>query len=172
MKAALPVITFVIRHALAVPLAIVAGCVLWTAAYVLLLLWAMVASEGLGGPLAYPAGIVAVVVGGALIGWGIFAPACAAGALFCSLLRISRFAAIPVVFVVGFLVSYLICWAYNGWITTSPMPSFGTIGASYAMFLSVPLGAYWWITEGPGAIYVAFRRWREKRRLKLLAAKA
>jgi len=32
------------------------------------------------------------------------------------------------------------------------------------MFLSIPLGIYWWITEGPGAIFDAFRRWFRHRR--------
>jgi hypothetical protein len=150
MKAAIPVITFALRHALAVPLAIVAGCVLWTVAYVLLLLWAVVFGGGLGGPLAYPAGIVAVVVGGALIGWGIFAPACAVGALVCGVAGWPRLAAIPLVFISGFLFSYVIL-------------------QNYALFLSVPLGVYWWVTEGPGAIFEAFRRWRAKRRLKSLS---
>jgi hypothetical protein len=147
MKAALPVITFVLRHALAVPLAIAAGCVLWTAAYVLLLLWAVVFGGGLGGPLAYPAGIFAVVVGGALIGWGIFAPACAVGALFCGVTGWPRFAAFPVVFIGGILFGYMIL-------------------RNHALFLAVPLGVYWWATEGPGAACDALRRWWERRRLR------
>jgi len=167
MKAALPVITFAIRHALASPLAIVAGCLLWTVAYLILLLLAVIFGQGLGGPLAYPAGIIAVVVGGLVIGWGIFAPACAVGALFCGITGWSRFAAIPVVFVSGFLFSYLIYWAFIAWVTTSPMPSFRLILGNYAMFLSVLLGVYWWITEGPGAIFDAFRRWRARRRLRV-----
>ena len=163
MKAALPVITFAIRHALASPLAVVAGCLLWTAVYVILLLCAVISGQGLGGPLAYPAGIIAVVAGGLVIGWGIFAPACAAGALFCGITGLTRFASIPVVFASGFLFSWLICWAFP----SDPMPPFLKILAGYAAFLSVPLGVYWWVTEGPGAIFVAFRRWRAKRRLRV-----
>lgn len=160
MKAALPVITFAIRHALAVPLAIVAGCLLWTVAYVILLLVAVVSGQGLGGPLAYPGGIFAVVAGGLVIGWGIFAPACAAGALFCGITGLTRFAAIPVVFASGFLFGGLIYWAFS----SDPMPPFLKILAGYAVFLSVPLGVYWWVTEGPGAVFEAFRRWRIKSR--------
>lgn len=163
MKAALPVITFAIRHALASPLAIVAGCLLWTVAYLILLLLAVIFGQGLGGPLAYPAGIIAVVVGGLVIGWGIFAPACAVGALFCGITGWSRFAAIPVVFVSGFLFSLAIFWAFS----SDPMPPLWKILAGYAAFLSVPLGVYWWITEGPGAIFEAFRRWRARRRMRL-----
>lgn len=172
MKSMIPFITFAVRHALATPLSIVAGCVLWSVAYLLLLLWAVISGQGLGGPLAYPAGIVMIVVGGGLIGWGIFAPACAVGALFCGVTGFSRFAAIPVTFIAGFLFSYLIDWAFVECVTTSPMPSFATILGNYAMFLSVPLGGYWWITESPGAMFEAFRRWRAKRRLSLTPSKA
>lgn len=160
MKTALPVITFAIRHALASPLAIVVGCVLWTVVYVLLLLCAVIFGQGLGGLLAYPGGIVAVVVGGFLIGWGIFAPACAVGAVFCGITGLARFAAIPVVFLSGFLFSYAIYWA----LSSDPMPSFWPFLGNYALFLSVPLGVYWWVTEGPGAVFEAFRRWWARRR--------
>jgi hypothetical protein len=46
------------------------------------------------------------------------------------------------------------------------MSSFWLILGNYAMFLSVPLGVYWWITEGPGAVFEAFRRWRARRRIQ------
>lgn len=164
MKAALPVITFAIRHALAVPFAIAAGCVLWTVAYVLLLLCAVIFGQGLGGPLAYPAGIIAVALGGLLIGWGVFAPACAVGALFCFATGLPRLSAIPVVFISGFLFSYGIYWAF----ASDPMPSLWLILGNYVMFLSVPLGVYWWVTEGPGAIFDAVRRWRARRRPKIV----
>lgn len=164
MKILLPIITFAIRHVLAVPIAIVVGCLLWTVAYFVLLLVAVILGDGLGGPLAYPAELVAVVVAGVFIGWGIFAPACAVGAVFCGVFRLPRLAAIPVVFIAAFLFSYLMYWAYIEWITTSPMPAFWLIVGNYSLFLSIPLGAYWWATEGPGAIYDAFRRWWGKRR--------
>ena len=58
------VISFVTRHLLIVSLAIIAGCILWTIAYVVLLIVAVILNEGLGGPIAYPSGIIAIIVAG------------------------------------------------------------------------------------------------------------
>jgi hypothetical protein len=44
------------------------------------------------------------------------------------------------------------------------MPSVAVVLKNFAMFLSIPLGIYWWITEGPGAIFDACRRWIRRRR--------
>jgi len=50
MKSVIPAIAFAARHLLVVPLAIIAGCILWTIAYVLLLVIAVVWNQGVGGP--------------------------------------------------------------------------------------------------------------------------
>jgi hypothetical protein len=44
------------------------------------------------------------------------------------------------------------------------MPSMLTVLKNFAIYLSIPLGAYWWLTEGPGALFDAFRRWIGRRR--------
>jgi len=43
----------------------------------------------------------------------------------------------------------------------------GTVLKNFAMFLSIPLGIYWWLTEGPGAVFDAFRRWLRSRRPRI-----
>ncbi|MBC8128583.1 MAG: hypothetical protein H8M99_15700 [Gloeobacteraceae cyanobacterium ES-bin-144] len=163
MKSVLPVMTFVVRHFLMVPLAILAGCVLWTVGYVILLLIAVIWNQDVGGPLAYPAGIVMVIISAIVIGWGMFAPACAIGAISCRMIGWPRLAAIPIVFASGFLFSYLLYWVFVELVSTHSMPSFWIVLKNFTLFLSVPLGAYWWITEGPGAVFDAFRRWIVKR---------
>jgi hypothetical protein len=164
MNAVIPVMTFAVRHLLFVPIAIVAGCVLWTVAYVILLVTAVVFDLGVGSPLAYPTGIVAILVGAIVIGWGIFAPASAIGAIACALLKLPRLAAIPIVTVSAFVLSYLLYWGYIEWVTTHSMPSATIVLKNFAIFLSIPLGIYWWITEGPGAIFDTCRRWITRRR--------
>ncbi len=159
MKAAITVITFVARHLLFVLFAIVAGCVLWTIVYGLLLGVAVIWNQGLGGPLAYPTGIMMILGVTIFIGWGIFAPASAIGAGFCRVFNLPKLAAIPVVFVSAFALSYLLYWAYIMALTTHPMPSTWIVLKNFTIFLSLPLGAYWWLTEGPGALFDAFRRW-------------
>jgi len=107
MKALLPVIAFFGRHFLIVPFAALAGCILWTVAYLILLLVAVVGDKGVGGPLAYPAGIATVIFPCFVLGWGVFAPSCGLGVLFCVIFRTNRFWAIPVVFTAAFLLSWL-----------------------------------------------------------------
>lgn len=164
MKAAMPAITFAVRHLLIVPFASLAGCILWTITYLLLLAVAVIWNQGVGGPLAYPAGLMAIIGSAICIGWGIFAPASAIGAVFSRIFRLPRIAAIPVVFGSAFILSYLLYLAYINGLTTHSMPSTWVVLKNFTIFLSVPLGAYWWVTEGPGALFDAFRGWIGNRR--------
>lgn len=164
MNAVISAAAFAVRHLLVVPIAIVAGCVLWTIAYVLLLLAAIIFNQGVGGPLAYPAGIITILIASIVVGWGIFAPASAVGAIFCALLKLPRLAAIPVVAVAAFILSYMLYWGYIERVTTHSMPDATTILKNFAIYLSIPLGVYWWLTEGPGAIIDVVRRWLRSRR--------
>ena len=164
MNAVIQAMTFAARHLLIVPVAMIAGCVLWTVVYVLLLLVAVIGNQGVGGPLAYPAGIVAIIAASVLIGWGIFAPASAMGAVFCKLFGWPRIAAVPVVFGAALILSYWFYWLLIHALTTHSMPSMWVVLKYFTIYLSVPLGAYWWVTEGPGTLLDAFRRRVAKRR--------
>ncbi len=89
----------------------IVGCIVWTIAYFVLLIVAVVTNQGVGSPLAFPAGIIAVLASCGFLGWGVFAPASAIGAVFCRVFRLPRIAAIPVVTVAAFLLSYGLYWA-------------------------------------------------------------
>ncbi|RYD20634.1 MAG: hypothetical protein EOP88_14310 [Verrucomicrobiaceae bacterium] len=65
---------FLARHALALGVLLVVPCVLWTAAYAGLLIWAMGANENPGGPLAYPVGLVVIATGTLGFGLGVCFP--------------------------------------------------------------------------------------------------
>jgi len=160
----IPALTFVARHLLFIICAMVVGCILWTFSYVVLLAAAVIGNQGLGGPLSFPAGILAVVSSFIFLGGGIFAPACAIGSICCAMLKLPRLAAIPFVCAAALLLSYLLYWAYIEQVTTHPMPSAWIVLKNSALFLSAPLGIYWWLTEGPGALFDAFRRWFRVRR--------
>ena len=69
-KAAVSVAGFVVRHLLFVAFATLLGMLLWTVAYVVLLGVAILLNEGLGGPLAWPVGMIAVPLGCVVIGLG------------------------------------------------------------------------------------------------------
>jgi len=166
MKTVIPAFAFVARHFLFVMIAMIAGCVLWTVAYIVLFAVALLGDQGLGGPLAFPAGIVTVIATGVFLGWGIFTPASAIGAAFCGLLKLPKIAAIPVVFGGAFLFSYLLYWGYIELVTTQSMLSVWVVLKNFAISLSIPLGVYWWLTEGPGALFDGFRRWIRRRRAR------
>jgi len=102
----IPLLALIARHFLFVVFAMLAGCVLWTIVYVLLLCVAVIGNFGIGGPLAYPAGIMAVVASCIFLGWGVFAPASAIGAIACAVFKFPRLAAIPIVTGAAFLLSY------------------------------------------------------------------
>lgn len=164
MNAVIPALSFVARHLLFVVFAMFAGCVLWVAAYFLLLVIAVIGNQGIGGPLTLPAGLIAVIVSCIFLGWGVFAPASAIGAIFCGLLKLPRLAAIPVVTIAAFVLTYMVYWGYIESVTTHSMPSVWIVLKNFVIYLSVPLGVYWWLTEGPGALFDAFRRWVRTRR--------
>ncbi len=164
MNVVIPALSFVARHLLFVVFAMFAGCVLWVVTYFLLLAIAVIGGQGVGGPLALPAGLITVIAACIFLGWGVFAPASAIGAIFCALLKLPRLAAIPIVTVAAFFLSYLIYWGYIELVTTSSMPSVWIVMKNFAIFLSVPLGLYWWLIEGPGALFDSFRRWIRSRR--------
>lgn len=159
-----PALSFIARHFLFVVLASIAGCVLWTIAYVVLLAVAVIGGHGVGGPLAYPAGLFAVVAACVVLGWGIFAPASAVGLLVCQIFRWPRIAAIPLVFGAAFGLSFLLFRIHTGLASTGSTPSSGVVFWNFTVFLSIPLGIYWWLTEGPGALFDLFRRWISHRR--------
>lgn len=166
MKPMIAVISFLVRHLLAVLMAAAAGCVLWTILYLILLLVAGVFNKGLGGPLAYPAGVIMILATTVIVGWGVFAPACAVGAGVCAWFKLPRLAAIPMVTGSAFGISYLLFWVCNPLVPTHSMPSAAVVLREFVIFVSGPLGLYWWITEGPGAIFDALRRWIRFRRNK------
>ncbi|MEO0452940.1 MAG: hypothetical protein AAFY98_02225 [Verrucomicrobiota bacterium] len=158
MKTVLQGLTFFARHFLFVVFAMIAGCIAWTIAYSVLLCVAIVTDQGIGGPLAFPAGIICVLAACGILGWGVFAPASAIGEVSRRVLRLPRIAAIPIVTVAAFLISYVIYWVYIELVTTHPMPSMLTVLKNFALYLSIPLGVYWWVTEGPGALFDALKR--------------
>jgi hypothetical protein len=164
MHAVISALCFFARHFLFVVFAMVTGCVVWVFAYFLLLVIAVMGGHGVGGPLALPAGLMAVMGSCMVLGWGVFAPASAIGAVFCGLLKLPRVAAIPVVAVAAFFLTYGVYWGYIEWVTSGSMPSVWTVLKHFAIYLSVPLGVYWWLTEGPGALFDCLRQWIRVRR--------
>mgnify|MGYP003632968618 CR=1 FL=1 len=162
MKTLISLISFAARHTILISLAMITGCVLWTFIYFLLLAFALLGGHGVGSPLAYPAGVVAIMALSLLIGFLVFVPASGIGTLLCHVLRLPRLAAIPVVFGIGFLLSYLIYWGYLEITAADSMPPVWTVLKYYTIILSAPLALYWWLTEGPVALIESIKwSWRK-----------
>jgi len=67
-----------------------------------------------------------------------------------------------VISALSFLARHI--WGYIELVTTHSMPSVLSVLKNFVIYLSVPLGVYWWLTEGPGALFDSFRRWFHNRR--------
>lgn len=131
---------------------------MWTVTYFLLLIYAICFTKGVGSPLAYPGGILTILIACSLLGLSVFAPAAGMGRIFCLLTGLPRLAAIPVVTVSALGLTYLMSLFFSLGFLEDSTPSFSTILKNYTLFLSLPLGAYWWLTEGPGALIDTIRR--------------
>lgn len=163
-KNAAAIIAFIIRHFLAVSLAILAAWVIWTLTYALLLLYAICFNQGLGSPLTYPLGLMGIGTACSIVGWGLFTPSAALGRLFCWLTNWPLITAIPIVCLSAFTLTYLISTIFSLGFTPQTNPSITVILKNFTLYLSIPLGAYWWLTEGSSAVLDAFRRWIRNRR--------
>ena len=145
---------FLAKHGMFLMLAAVAACLVWTALYFALLLWAVITDSGVGGPLAWPAGLVACVLGCAAFGLGVAIPACAVAAILRSRLRWPRMVEIPISFLAAFALWFGWACVFHGGL---PEPLDFSISL---LWLPLPLGTWWWLTEGPGAMWDALRRWK------------
>ena len=127
---------FCARHFLALLLTVLAGCLLWTVVYFALLLWAAFAGGGLGGPLAYPAGLLFFLVAGSAASLVLLLPATALAEWF------ARWHGFPVLAQIPLSVAFLalLCFAAVGLRSSL---SFGVLFLS----LLLPLGLYWWVAQ-------------------------
>lgn len=163
MRNAVAIIAFGLRHFLAVCIAIIIGCVVWTVGYFGLLLYAICFNEGLGSPLTYPAGLLGIGFICSFVGWGIFTPASGLGRIFCWLTQLPLLAAIPVVALSAFAFSYLISALVPLSFLDEPVPSAWVTLKYFILCLSIPLAIYWWLTEGINALSDAIMRWQATR---------
>lgn len=151
VKPVIATLAFLARHLLAVGLAIGLGWIAWTGLYALLLLVAMIRSSGVGGPLAYPAGLLVVAAGAMVIGWGIFTPSCAVGWIISRCFKLHRLAAFPIAFVVAGGMTWLM--SSDGFLSSDTIPTRNPF-LIYLKFLAIPFSLYWWLTEGVAFVFV------------------
>jgi hypothetical protein len=154
-------VSLAIRHAVASVATIVAACAVWTVVYAALLLWAIVANDGLGGPLAYPGGLLLVAVAAGVGCLLLFFPATVSAELIC------RNRALPILMQIPVSVAALaaLC-ALAGVIlrASAAVLPFGASVSGFVLWLFMlsllPIGFYWWIAESAPLVRSAIRMLR------------
>jgi hypothetical protein len=138
---------FCARHLFALGVAMLAACAAWTVTYFALLLWAVLTGGGLGGPLAYPAGLLFALVAMAAAGLVLLLPATALAEWVARRRGFPVLAQIPVS--VGILA--LLCLAVVGLVSAGgfqPTLRGASIGfGTLFLALLLPLGLYWWTAQ-------------------------
>jgi hypothetical protein len=141
---------FLARHSLALMITVGSACGVWTVAYFALLLWAVFAG-GLGSPLVYPLGLLAVVVAGTALCCGLFLPASGLAEWFARRRGLPVLAQIPLSLVVLWTLSTGVVAAGAAIGLFPTVRSAGILLGIFLLFQLVPFGIYWWIAEG-GAV--------------------
>jgi len=156
---------FGIRHLLAVGAVMACLCILWTAAYLVLLIVAVIGGGGIGGPLAWPAGIIVILVLCGTVGWGVFTPACAIGSGIQRYFRLAKLWAFPVAVITSalpFVAIVILELSGRQGVPAGFAATPWTLAICFTIQV-VLFGGYWWLTEGPGALWDLFQKWRASR---------
>jgi hypothetical protein len=153
-----------IRHAVASLATIAAACAIWTAAYVALLLWAIVSNGGLGGPLAYPGGLVFAAVTAGVACLLLFFPATVSAELIC------RSRALPILTQIPVSVAVLAALCFLSGVILRASTAAIPFGASVSGFIAwlfllslFPIGFYWWIAQAAPLVRGAINMFRASR---------
>lgn len=135
------------RHFLALAVTVVAACVVWTVGYIALLLWAIFTDGGLGGPLAYAAGLVFFFFATTAVSLVLLFPSTALAEWFGRRRGWPILAQIPVS--VGVLA--LLCLVVVSIASASGLtPTLHGVSVGFGVVflaLLLPLGVYWWAAQ-------------------------
>ena len=151
------------RHFFALLVIVVLACVAWTVAYFALLFWATVSGGGIGGPLAYPAGLLFAAVATVAAGIAFFLPSTRFAEWFARRRGLPILAQIPI----SLVCLGVLCLILVGVVQANRQEPFAikTFLGWTAFLIGIqllPLGIYWWIAQaGPLAMSV-LRRFRRK----------
>jgi hypothetical protein len=153
-----------IRHSVASIATIAGACAIWTVAYVALLLWAIVSKGGLGGPLAYPGGLLFSAVTAAVACLLLFFPATVSAELLCRSRARPILTQIPVSVAVLAALCFLAGVIIRASTTAIPFGASvsGFIGGLFLLSL-LPIGFYWWITQAAPLARGAINMFRASR---------
>lgn len=156
-------IRFAVKHAVAATV-VISGIVAFTAAsYFALLAWAVIAGEGLGGPLAFPVMVLFALVASVVSVLLVLLPTTALTEWICVKRGVHRLWQIPVatLLLAGYVFSAALV-AGVAW-ESSVHRAASLAGILFASLL-VPLGAYWWSLQSTDwLIHSGTRVWKDVR---------
>ena len=152
--------SFCARHFLALAVTVAAACVVWTVTYFALLLWAVFTDSGIGGPLAYPAGLLFFFVATTAASLVLLLPSTALAEWFARRRGYPILAQIPVSVVVLSLLC-LVTVSIASAVGSRPTLHGVSVGFGVLfLVLLVPLGLYWWAAQSGPLLLSLFGRVR------------
>jgi hypothetical protein len=153
--------SFCARHLLALAVTVAAACVVWTIIYFALLLWAVFTDSGLGGPLAYPAGLLFFFVATTVVSLVLLLPSTAIAEWFARRRGLPILAQIPV----SIVALALLCLVAGGIASAvGSQPTFHGVSVGFGVLflaLLMPLGLYWWAAQSIPLLLSLIHRLRD-----------
>ena len=131
--------------------------------YLALLLWAVFTGDGIGGPLAYPAGLLFVIVAAIVACLVLLLPSTALAEWFAKRSGLPILAQIPI----SVAILALLCFVFIAVAASTGVPaSFQGISVGFGvLFIAhlLPLGLYWWTAQSGPLLLSLFKRLRGTR---------
>lgn len=151
---------FFARHFCALLVTVAASCLLWTIAYLALLLWAVFTGGGIGGPLAYPAGLLFFFAATTVSCLVLLLPSTALAERFAKRRAFPILVQIPV----SVAILALLCFPVVAIATAAGVqPSLHNLPVGSGILFAVhllPLGLYWWAAQRGPLLSSLIRRLR------------
>ena len=146
-------LSFIVRHLIASFVTVSAAFVLWTLIYFSLFFWAVLFGGGLGSPVTYPIGLLAIASGGTTACLLIFLPSTALAECIARRSGFSFVVQIPLAITALAVLCHVFVFALSG--------AFSTMNFSQ-LFLAalLPFGFYWWIAQSGPIVASIFTRIR------------
>jgi hypothetical protein len=148
---------FFTRHFLALAVTVASVLVIWTIVYIALLLWAMFTDGGIGGPLAYPAGLVFFFVATTVVGLALLAPSTALAEWFARRRRWPILAQIPLSVAVLALLCLVVVSMASAIGSTPTLHGVSVGFGVLFLALLLPLGVYWWVAQSVPILFSVIR---------------
>ena len=158
IQTAVGISSFCARHLLALCVTIVVPCVLWTITYIALLLWAAFTDSGVGGPLAYPAGLLFLFVAVTVASLVLLLPSTALAEWIANRRGLPILAQIPISVAVLALLCLVMVTVAEAADTSSSFRGL-PLGFGVLFFAHlIPLGLYWWTAQSGPLLFSLLKR--------------